>query len=354
MVSLARVGVLLVSLLLVVVPAACSGGDEVIVYTSVDEPVAKQVASLFEARTGVHVTLVTDTEATKTSSLAERVEAERERPRGDVYWGNEPFHTIRLAEAGCFEPYRSSTAFEVPERYVDKEGRWTGVGYRVRMIVRSTRDDARSLVKDIRGVEDLTHPSLRGKIGMCTPAVGTISGQMAALYVTWGQDRYRAWLLGLRNNEIKLLGGNSVVAESVGNGTLLAGLTDNDDVQAGLDSNAPLECVVPDQSPPSAPSLSTTSPAPKALGTLVVPTTVAIIKGAPHSGNAKRFVDFLTTRLVEDQMVSAKYLKGSLRDLDQSDLKAIDVDPVTAARAMREAIEIALTVLQDRPMPSPR
>jgi iron(III) transport system substrate-binding protein len=325
----------------------CSGKDEVVVYTSVDEPVAKRVASLFEARTGVHVVLVTDTEATKTSSLAERVEAERERPRGDVYWGNEPFHTIRLAEAGVFDDYRPPTASEIPPRYADKDGRWTGIGYRVRMLVRSTRDDTRSLVKDLSRVEDLTSPALKGKIGICTPAVGTVSGQFAALYVVWGQEKYRSWLLGLRANDVKLLGGNSVVAESVGNGTLLAGLTDNDDVQAGLDNGAPLEGVVPNQT--AAPTTSPAKGSPKAIGTLIVPTTIAVIKGGPNSGNARRFVDFASTRLVEDQMISAKYLKGSLRDLEQSGLEVIDADPVVIARAMREAIEIALTILQDRP-----
>ena len=48
----------------------------------------------FEKQTGIHVRLVTDTEATKSAALSERIEAEKDHPQADVYWGNEIFHTV--------------------------------------------------------------------------------------------------------------------------------------------------------------------------------------------------------------------------------------------------------------------
>src|SRR5438874_1086383 len=75
---------------------ANNSGSEVVLYTSVDEPVAAPIVREFEKRTGIHVILQTDTEATKSVGLAERLRAERDNPRADVWWGNEIFLTILL------------------------------------------------------------------------------------------------------------------------------------------------------------------------------------------------------------------------------------------------------------------
>ena len=96
---------------------SCQKQSEVVLYTSVDEPYIRQLIKRFEIANGVKVVLVTDSEGAKTTGLAERVLAERERPRCDVYWGNEPFHTVRLAEAGVLQAYNSPNAAEIPRQF---------------------------------------------------------------------------------------------------------------------------------------------------------------------------------------------------------------------------------------------
>src|SRR5215203_5848130 len=106
-------------------PAGCNRSDSkqsaptLVLYTSVDEPVFKPILAEFEAKTGIKVLVQTDTEATKSAGLAARLEAERDKPRADVWWGNEVFHTIRLAEAGVLAPYASPAAKEVPAKFKD-------------------------------------------------------------------------------------------------------------------------------------------------------------------------------------------------------------------------------------------
>src|SRR3954447_3900338 len=73
---------------------------EVVLYTSVDEPFVRPLIDQFKQETGIEVRLVTDAEASKTAGLAEKLLAEKDHPLADVYWGNEPFHTINLADAG--------------------------------------------------------------------------------------------------------------------------------------------------------------------------------------------------------------------------------------------------------------
>src|SRR6188472_4132369 len=50
---------------------------ELVLYTSVDEPVARPIVAEFTKRTGIRVALQTDTEANKSAGLVARLEAER-------------------------------------------------------------------------------------------------------------------------------------------------------------------------------------------------------------------------------------------------------------------------------------
>ena len=109
-----------------------SGGSadnsRVVLYTSVDQPVAEPIVREFEKRTGIKVDLQTDTEATKSSGLAARLQAERANPQADVWWGNEVFHTINLAENGVLAPYESPSAADIPAKFKDPGHRWAGSG----------------------------------------------------------------------------------------------------------------------------------------------------------------------------------------------------------------------------------
>ena len=112
---------------------------EVVIYSSIDEPDLTPLLKKFEAKTGIKVHAVTDTEATKTAVLVQRLEAEKANPQADVYWGNEIFHTINLAEQGFFDPYRPTTAEDVPARWRGTNDLYTCIGVRARVIAFFTR-----------------------------------------------------------------------------------------------------------------------------------------------------------------------------------------------------------------------
>src|SRR5690348_4052568 len=111
-----------------------SAEQQIVLYTSVDEPIARPLINEFTKLTGIAVTLVTDTEASKSVGLAERLRAEKDHPQADVWWGNEPFHTINLAEEGLLAPYESPNSKGIAEQFKDPQHRWTGNGLRVRVI----------------------------------------------------------------------------------------------------------------------------------------------------------------------------------------------------------------------------
>ena len=80
----------LVAMLTLLVGCGGKGSEEVVVYTSVDDVFARPVAEQFEQATGIVVRLVPDTEETKSTGLVNRLIAERERPRADVFWSGDP------------------------------------------------------------------------------------------------------------------------------------------------------------------------------------------------------------------------------------------------------------------------
>ena len=311
---------------------AQGAGGKVVIYSSIDDPYVRPLVKRFERNTGIQVTLITDSEATKTAGLVERIEAEKDNPRADVYWGNEIFHTLRLAEQGVFAVYRSPAAKDIPERWRDKDGLYTDIGLRCRMIAFSTRPQFKDIVGKIKTLQDLTNPALKGKIGVCHPGFGTASGQFAALYVVLGNEKYRQLLQGLKANDVKLLGGNSAVAEQLCAGTLAAGLTDNDDVSNAKADGEKLDGIVPDQ---------------EGMGTLLIPTTIALVNKAPHAENGKKLIDFLLDPAVEKELIDGRFLAYSVRSAEKN-VRAMDVDYAKVAKEMRTAVEVALGILQDR------
>ena len=84
--------------------ATDDGPAPVVVYVSADEAIARPIIKAFEERTGRRVLPVYDTEATKTTGLASRLIAERQRPRADLFWSSECFRTIELAADGLLAP----------------------------------------------------------------------------------------------------------------------------------------------------------------------------------------------------------------------------------------------------------
>jgi iron(III) transport system substrate-binding protein len=298
---------------------------EIILYTSVDEPIARPIIDAFTAQTGIRVALVTDTEASKSVGLAERLRAEKNRPRANVWWGNEPFHTILLAEEGLFAQYESSSAADVPGMYKDPQHRWAGNGLRARILMYKFPGAIAASQARLEYLAD-------APAAMARPTAGTTGGHVASLYAVWGDERADEFFRSLANSGIKLLGGNGPVARAVANGEFSVGLTDNDDYGNLRDHPGTIRMALPNQDD---------------IGTLMIPTTVALVAGPPESAEAKRLVDYLLSHEVERKLIDAKFAGWSIRGgPDQP--KAMQIDYVEVARKMPQAVRRATAILEGR------
>jgi iron(III) transport system substrate-binding protein len=299
-------------------------GQEVVVYTALDRQFSEPILSEFTAKTGIEARAVYDTESTKTVGLANRIRAEANRPRCDVFWNNEILNTLRLKAEGLLQPCQPSQASNYPAHYRDPEGHWYGFAARARVIIVNTE-----LVKPKElptSVSDLAKPKWRGRAGIAKPLFGTTASHVACLFALLGEDEAKALLTSLKENDIQVVAGNKTCAEMVGAGRLAAGLTDTDDALIELEAGKPVKIVFPDSSEDG-------------VGTLLLPNTLAVVKGAPHPQAAVRLIDYLLSPEVEAKLAAGpsaqiplnRQTKATSRVVRLDEIKQMEVDFARAA-----------------------
>ena len=280
------------------VAGGCSPSEPgVVLYVSADDHIARQVVGAFERETGIRVDTVSDTEQTKTTGLANRLRAERNNPQADVFWSSEVFHTVNLAEEGVLDEYEPSTGGEWPAGFRDPQHRWYGFAARARVIVYAP--DRVAPEDRPQTWMDLTWSQFKGRIVMADPRFGTTGGHLAAMKAYWskvvGRGYYEAFLMGLADNEVRLLpSGNAGVVQAVADGEADLGLTDTDDVWAAQARGLEVDLIYPRHDVEAAGG-----------GTLLIPNTVARVAGGPHPDTADRLIDFLLSEDVERMLAES-------------------------------------------------
>lgn len=309
------------------------GDDEpqVVLYTSVDQQIARPLVAAFQEQTGVRVLPRYDTELTKTTGLVQRLRSEAERPACDVFWSSEVFHTIRLADEGLFEPVTdliserdgeaAAALGEVlaawPDRYRDPEGRWYAFGLRARVIAFNTRQVEKEDVP--RDVFALAGAAWKDKVVMAQPSFGTTGGHVASWFALLGAQRAKQFLEELEANGVRLVGGNSQAVEEVAYGRAQLCLTDTDDVWAAQRNEWPVDLVYArhgDQGP------------------LLIPNTAARVRGGPNPEQASRLLAFLLSKETEEHLARSDSHNIPVRDkLAERFVQYRVADPMTLSYA---------------------
>ena len=324
--------------------AACDRPrDEVVLYTSCDDYLLREIIPAFEKETGITVKLAGDTEATKTTGLIQRLIAEKDHPRADVWWSNEPFGTMKLADEGLLEPFKPRALADFggtwPKGYAAVDGMWYGFALRTRVIVYNTTrvkpDEAP------RHLRDLADAEWKGRIGMARPQFGTTRGHMAAIVAACGEPAFREWLGKLKANDVRLYDGNSAVVRAVAQGEVDVGLTDTDDVVVGQREKWPVAMVI---EPRMTAANYNSDPGLCYVGACPIPNTVGVLKDAPHPGAAKRLADYLLSAQVERTLALSESRNTPIREKlaeDLNDLPFTDASPADLA-AIHRAIPAAM------------
>ncbi|MBW2462461.1 MAG: extracellular solute-binding protein [Deltaproteobacteria bacterium] len=233
-----------------------------------------------------------------------------------------------LVERGLVEPYRSANAEGLPGAFQASDGAWTGFAARARVLL--VNNDRVPGADTPRSIRDLADARWRGQTAIANPLFGTTTMHVAALFSAWGDDEGKAFLNGLRENEVRVAASNGEVKRLVVSGEVAFGLTDTDDAHEALESGAPVRVVYPDQGE---------------LGTLVMPTVAVLLAGGPHPEAGRQLIDCLLSAEVEGRMASSAAHMPLRPGVDVpenvravSSIEAMEVDYASVARTM-ERIE---------------
>jgi len=313
-----------------------SGGDgdaaprTVVVYTALDRQFSEPILKDFTKQTGIEVEAVYDTEANKTIGLVNRIRTEANRPRCDVFWNNEIINTMRLKSEGLLQPCEPENAKGYPANFRDADGYWFGFAGRARVLIVNT--DLVPAEQTPDSILALADPQWRGKFGIAKPLFGTTASHVACLYAKLGAAEAESLLSAIRANEPAILGGNKPCAEMVGVGKLAFALTDTDDAVTEVDAGRPVKIVFPDCGDGQ-------------MGTLLLPNTLAVVKGAPHAAEAQALINYLLSPEVEGRLAEGHSAqipvnpntKGKSRVVQGAEICPMQVDFSEAAKKFAEA-----------------
>jgi iron(III) transport system substrate-binding protein len=328
--AIRRIALICLAAMMLSLLSAC-GRDQktVVVYTSVDQVYSEKIFAAYEEATGVKVVAKYDIEAAKTVGLVNTLIAEKDNPRADVFWSGEILYTIDLKEKGVLTPASLENTKDLPASFIDSDNMWFAFGGRARVLIFNKtlidRDDCPKTMAELLAGDFVT------KTGIANPVFGTTATQAAVLYSHWGSEKAKSFYSSLYDAGIVVLEGNGPVKDQVSQKKIFMGLTDTDDALVEMAKNPDLDVVFLDQGEED-------------MGTLVIPNTVAKIKGGPNPEQAEDFMDYLLSGAVEQMLVDDEWIQIPVHSglkvadvVEQADIKIMAADYNKAYGFIEEA-----------------
>lgn len=184
-------------------PAATEGetavtdtdAETVTIYSSRNEQLIRPLLDQFTAETGVKVDLVTD----KTGPLMARLEAEGANTPADMLLTVDAGNLWQAAQKGLLQPVASDTLeSNVPAKYRDPAGLWTGLSLRARTIF---YDPSKVQASDLSTYADLADPKWKGKLCLRTSKKVYNQSLVASMIEHLGAEKteeiVRGWVANL-------------------------------------------------------------------------------------------------------------------------------------------------------------
>ena len=247
---------------------AVSKENQLIVYTSHKEEVYLPIIREFESRTGIWV----DVHAGGTAEMMQAAKDASKNGQCDIMFGG----GVESYEASkeYFLSYQTAEDESLDDNFVDKEYYWTPFTELPIVFVYN-----RNLVTPSsapKGWRDLFQENWKGKIAFADMEKSgtsyTIISTMAQLFNEEPEvvlDRFYRQLDG------NILSSSGDVVSEVSNGNYLVGITLEETAIKAIDAGSNIVMAFPND------------------GTSAVPDGIAMLKNAPHSFNAGKFIDFV-------------------------------------------------------------
>lgn len=280
--------------------------DALVVYCAHDSLYADAILKQFEEQTGIPIDIRYDTEATKSLGLTELLLREKDNPRADVFWNNQLLGTAELKQKGVLQPYQGSGYGRIPDGFKDPDGHYTGFGARLRVYIcniEGVPPDA--MLPPLDPEREMASDDL-SRVAVAKPLYGTTLTHYTVLWDQLGPEGLKELHRSMRERGVIERGGNATTKNLVADGVCDVGWTDTDDYFVAHDAGKPV-MMLPIR-------------VGEANQTILIPNTVAIIRGTDRLPDAQRLVDYLLSADVELELANAKSRQIPLGPVDESRL----------------------------------
>lgn len=257
--------------------------DKLVVYSAMNEDDIIQIQKKFKEDTGIDIEYLSIGSAGEAST---RVQAEKDSPKADIMVGGSVEFYQPLADQGILEQYTSPNASGLDAKFNDPNGYWQGWYMGVLGIVLNTDRFQKELnskgVQEPKTWDDLLDPSYKNLFVTSNPATAGGAYIFAADQLfRLGDDKGWDYLKKLNDNVHHYTQKAGDPINLVATGEFVAGMAWAHDIVKTAKQGYPIKVIVPDQTAAE-------------IG------GVGIIKGGPNTENAKKFVDWLLTKPIQE------------------------------------------------------
>lgn len=297
--------------------------EKVVVYTTLDEPLAREVFAFFEKQTGIKVEWV----RLATGECVARLEAEASNPQASIWFGGVGLGHIEAAMKGLTTPYVSPNAKNIPAKFRDKNNFWIGI-YAGGLSFASNIDRLKQLkVEAPTSWAELTKPVFKNEIQIANPGTsGTAYNVIATVVQLWGEEKAFSYLKALDKNVSQYTKSGSAPGKNAALGECAVGIGYAHDQVKLISQGYNIKITFPSE------------------GTGYEIASISLIKGAKQMENAKKLYDwalteeaakiYATTGVVP--FVNVPLMKGAI---PISQINTIDQDDQWAAGERDRLVE---------------
>lgn len=195
-------------------------GEELVIYAGRSETLIGPLIERFKEESALPV----EVRYGDTAEMASMILEEGANSPADVFFGQDAGALGALAKENRTQAIPQNLLSQVESRFRSPDGDWIGITGRARTVIYNTNNLTESdLPNDIYG---FCEEEWNGRLGWA-PTNGSFQAFVTALRVSEGEDRARAWLECIRDNEPLVYPNNRTIVSAAASGEIDAGFVNH-------------------------------------------------------------------------------------------------------------------------------
>jgi iron(III) transport system substrate-binding protein len=256
----------------------------VTVYAAIPSENLLQLTREFEKTSGIKVLYVSLPE----QDILPRLRAEKTTTQADVWLGGALEHLLQAKKEGLLLNYVSKQETHIPHHWRDQEGYWTGLFIDVPVFISNKDIFLRQQMAAPNAWQDLLDTRSKFRVGIADPGVSNATYTMlAALQQRWGTEKAFDFLTQLHRHVQQYPKMSTAPGRMVGMGEMNVGILGINDAVRYVREGFPITITFPKED----------------MGYQLF--GASIIAGAPHSQEAKVFLDWLVGKEGQALLISS-------------------------------------------------